>query len=96
MTENKDVKIDIKTEGAFSEIYVDGHKLNGVRSYRLEHKAGGAPILTVDLNALNLSVDGKVLLKQEGFGDINIDFSKSNMWRAEYCCAVASATCVKH
>ena len=68
-------KIEIKTNGAKTEIFVDGHKLNGVRSYRLEHGVGNrVPTLTLDLNALNLSVDGEMLLRQEGFGNINIEF----------------------
>ena len=75
MSENSSQKIEIRTDGAFSEIYVDGHKLNGVRSFKLEHGVGNQlPVLTVDLNALNLSVDGKMLMYQEGYGEINIGF----------------------
>lgn len=75
MSEKNNQKIEIKTDGAFSDIYVDGHKLNGVRSFKLEHGVGNQfPVLTVDLNALNLSIDGEMLLRQEGYGNINIDF----------------------
>ena len=75
MNENNNQKIEIKTQGAFSEIYVDGHKLDGVRSFKLEQGVGNQiPVLTVDLNALNLSVDGEMLLRQEGYGNINIEF----------------------
>lgn len=70
-------KIEIKSvDGVFTEIYIDGHKLRGVRSWHLRHDGyGTAPTLTVDLNALDLSVDGKFLLKQKGYGEIDISFS---------------------
>lgn len=57
--------------GIFSEVFLDGQKLRGVRSYRLEQKVGdNFPILTVDLNALDLTVDGRLLLYQKGKGNI--------------------------
>lgn len=68
-------KIEIKNNGTITEIYVDGHKLNGVRSLRFEHGVGSnIPILTIDLNALNLSIDSYAILKHAGFGDIDIKF----------------------
>lgn len=78
MSENDSQKIEIRTDGAFSEIYVDGHQLKGVRRFKLEHGVGNQfPILTVDLNALNLSIDGRMLLYQEGYGEINIEFKET-------------------
>lgn len=67
-------------EGIFTEILIDGHKLNGVRRFELKQAVGDAfPILTVDLNALNLSTDLKVLqINQEGVGEIeSIKFKDS-------------------
>lgn len=59
-------KIEIKSKGtngsAFTEVFVDGRKLDGVRSFKLSHGAGGLPILTLDINALNIAVDADVLL----------------------------------
>lgn len=68
----KNPKIEIKSDGAFTEIFVNGNKLDGVRSYTLSQEAGELPILTVDLNAFNLSVDAKALLMQKGVGNIII------------------------
>ncbi len=65
-------RIKIKTDGAFSQIFIDGKKLNGVRNYKLEHAAGKAPILTLDLNAFDLTVDGQMLLMQKGVGEIDV------------------------
>ena len=65
-------KIKIKTDGAFSQIFIDGKKLKGVRSYKLEQAVGEAPTLTVDLNAFDLTVDGQILLMQKGVGEIDV------------------------
>nr|DAG65875.1 MAG TPA: hypothetical protein [Bacteriophage sp.] len=65
-------RIEIKTDGTSSQIFIDGRKLNGVRNYKLEHAAGGAPTLTLDLNAFDLTVDGQMLLIQKGVGEIDV------------------------
>lgn len=72
-------KIEIKSKSEngsiFTEIYVDGHKLTGVRKFELKHGVGNElPTLTVDLNALKLSVDTEAILIQEGIGEIDINF----------------------
>lgn len=68
-------KIEIRQSenerGIFTEILIDGHKIDGVRSYELKQKAGGAPILTVDLNAFDIATDLKMLaIKQDTIGGI--------------------------
>jgi hypothetical protein len=65
-------KIEIKTDGSISQIYVDGKKLDGVRSYKLEQTVNGIPILTLDLNAFDVSVDGQMLTMQKGVGEIEL------------------------
>lgn len=58
--------------GIFTEILVDGHKLEGVRSFELKQGVGDSePILSIDLNALNLSTDLQMLqVNQKGIGEI--------------------------
>lgn len=58
--------------GIFTEILVDGHKLEGVRSFELKQGVGNSiPILSIDLNALNLSTDLQMLhVNQKGIGEI--------------------------
>lgn len=68
-------KIEIKTVGEdspFTAIYVDGHRLTGVRRFELKQDVGNnLPILTVDLNALDLSTDVQILkFNQYGMGEI--------------------------
>lgn len=58
-------KIEIKTKGEapaiFTEISIDGHVVHGVRSFELKQdKDNGMPIVTLDFNALDLSVDCEV------------------------------------
>lgn len=79
-------KIEIRQcngeQGIFTEILIDGHKLHGVRRFELKQEVGNdIPILTVDLNALNLSTDLKVIqVNQQGVGQIeNIKFKDSEM-----------------
>lgn len=59
-------------KGIFTEILVDGHKLEGVRSFELKQGVGNSvPILSIDLNALNLSTDLQMLqVNQKGIGKI--------------------------
>lgn len=58
--------------GIFTEILVDGHKLEGVRSFELKQGVGDSePILSIDLNAFDLSTDLRVLkVNQNGVGEI--------------------------
>lgn len=56
-------RIEIKTDGAFSQIFIDGKKLNGVLDFiRSEYKAGRVCDLEVLLchcqNKLNGNIDG--------------------------------------
>lgn len=61
-------KIEIKSDGTgLTQIYIDGHKINGVRSYKLEQYATDTPIFTVDLNALDVSVENGCILRHKGF-----------------------------
>lgn len=72
----KTPKIEIRQvdgeKGIFTEILIDGHKLEGVRSFELKQGVGNSvPILSIDLNALNLSTDLQMLqVNQKGIGEI--------------------------
>lgn len=68
-------KVEIRQSGGVSEIFteilVDGHKLDGVRSYELKHEAGRIPVLSLDLNAFDISTDLMMLkLNQSTVGEI--------------------------
>ena len=66
-------KIEIKsTDGTFTDVFIDGYKIHGVRSMRFEKSGHNIPVLSLDLNALDISVDSPMILKQEGYGDIEI------------------------
>lgn len=69
-------KIEIRQvdgeRGIFTEVLIDGHKIDGVRSFTLNQGVGdGIPTLTLDLNALNLATDIRMVrIMQEGLGEI--------------------------
>lgn len=76
-------KIEIRQvdgkKGIFTEILIDGHKIDGVRSFMLKQGVGDdVPTMTLDLNALELATDMKMLrIRQEGLGEIeSINFKK--------------------
>lgn len=80
----KTSKVEIRQvegeKGIYTEILIDGHKLEGVRSFELKHGIGDCvPILSIDLNALNLSTDLQMLqVNQKGIGEIEgIKFKSS-------------------
>lgn len=67
-------KIEIRQvegEKIFTEIYIDGHKIDGVRDYELKQSRVGLPVLTIDLNAFDIATDLRaVQLNQKYVGDI--------------------------
>lgn len=71
----KKSKIEIKRneELGYTEIFIDGHKINGVRSFVLSQDHGSCyPILTLDLNAVNVCVDSPMLLRHEGYDGLRV------------------------
>lgn len=59
----------MKTAPFFSELYIEGQKIEGVRSLQLIHKVGDLPRLHLDINAMNLAIDGEFVRTAEGWGD---------------------------
>lgn len=58
-------RVEIRSIGdssIFTEISINGHKLNGVRSYKLEQIAGQIARLTLDFSYMNVAVDQTVVL----------------------------------
>ena len=51
-------RIEINTDGILTTIKCDGKEIKGVRGYSLSQNAGEIPVLRLDLNATNLTVDG--------------------------------------
>lgn len=80
-SEHRNSNIEIKSRNEngsiFTDIFIDGNQIKGVRRFKLEREVGNSiPILTLDLNALNISVDTECLAMQEGFGALDISFNK--------------------
>lgn len=51
----------IKTSGIRTELFIDGKKVNGVREITFEKKAGEAPVVCVDLKAVDMEIDGELI-----------------------------------
>ena len=52
----------------FTEVYLDGKKLRGVRSWNLSHDGTNSiPRLLLDLNAFDIAVDADALAMQKGY-----------------------------
>lgn len=42
-------KVEIKTDGKFANIYIDGKEIKNVIGYKLEHSVDGLPVLKLEL-----------------------------------------------
>lgn len=65
-------RIELKTcedSPVFSELYIGGQKIEGVRSLELIHKAGDLPRLKIDINAMNIAIDEFCVCTADGWGD---------------------------
>lgn len=72
-------RVEIKsTDGTLTEVYIDGHLVRGVRYAKFEKRAGNMPTLTLDLKALDISIDSPFVLKHDGFDDIDITFNEGH------------------
>ena len=86
----KTSKVEIRQvegeKGIYTEILIDGHKLEGVRSFELKQGIGDCvPILSIDLNALNLSTDLQMLqVNQKGIGEIEGIKFKDLPWMTNF------------
>jgi len=52
-------RIEVKTKGLNSRVYVNGQELHGVRTVHFTHEAGKLPVMSVDYVAADLYLDGE-------------------------------------
>lgn len=61
------IEIKPSEDGLGTEVFVDGHELEDVRSYKIEHVAGKPPVIVLDINALKVNIkEPNCLLKIKG------------------------------
>lgn len=74
-------RIEIKsTDGTMTDVFIDGHKIHGVRNMRFEKFGHGIPVLSIDLNALDISVDSPFITRQFGTDEnMEIRFTDGNV-----------------
>lgn len=63
-TDDARTRIEIRTidNSLFTELYIDGHRVDGVRGFKLEQTATIPARLTVDLSYLDVAIDQQCVL----------------------------------
>lgn len=54
----------------FTELFLDGHKVNGVRELTYHCEPNKIPTLTIDLNAMDIAIDQTVFMYSKNMGHI--------------------------
>lgn len=71
-------RIEIKnSENGVSliDVFIDGHKVNGIRSITFHAEPAQLPIVEIDFNALDISINSPVLLfDKTSMGEMEITF----------------------
>lgn len=67
------IKTKDNSDGVQTEIYIDDCLLKGVKSYELKHKAGCIPVLTLELAAIDVSIDTpRLTIRNDALGELEI------------------------
>ena len=53
-------KIRLKTDGIYSQVFIDDHEVKGVRSFTFSAEPNAIPTVLIELNALDTEVEGKM------------------------------------
>ena len=77
-------KLEIRAvdeKSIYCEVLIDGHVVHGVRSIRFEKKAQSMPVVHLDFNCINMSIDSPFVTRlegNEGEGEIEIKFKNQD------------------
>ena len=73
-------KIEIKSseDGILAEVKIDGKTIHGVRSVEFRKNAMDIPTLTMDLNAMDISIDSYAVVRQKGYEHTEITLIDGN------------------
>ena len=78
----KHSKLEIKTideDSIYCQVLIDGHVVHGVRSIRFEKKAQSMPVVSIDMNCIDMTVDSPFVTKLDGEDEeIEIKFKGSD------------------
>jgi hypothetical protein len=77
-------KIEIKSEGICTKIFIDGHQIRGVQSFTAHQEVSGLPILTLNLNALDMSLEGDIYnFFVDKMGEVkSVEFTDGKKWES--------------
>lgn len=82
--------VEIKTDGGFANIFIDGTEINGVRGFVAQQHINGAATLLLEMNVLNLTLNGKFVLQSKDYPDEEMmfvhrdDYEKKSMFYADH------------
>lgn len=64
-------RVEIKTinNSIFTELYIDGHRVDGVRGFKLEQVSGAPPKLILDLRYIDLAIDQQCIMYSKSPGN---------------------------
>lgn len=65
----KHSKLEIKAideDSIYCQVLIDGHVVHGVRSIRFEKKAQSMPVVSIDMNCIDMTVDSPFITQLEG------------------------------
>ncbi len=83
-------KVEIKTDGVFAKIYINGEEIKNIRSYTLEHSADGFPLLKLELiNSDSIFIGDTVDCKMERRNSFNAIVHRiieriKKLWNKDY------------
>ena len=71
-------KIRLKTDGIYSQVFIDDHEVKGVRSFTFSAEQNAIPTVLIELNVLDTEVEGNMeaivaaLEGEEGEKDVDV------------------------
>jgi hypothetical protein len=78
-------KIEVKSEGMRTQIFIDGHQIRGVQSFTAHQDLNGLPTLTLNLNALDMSLEGDIYnFFVDKMGEVkSVEFTDGKKWESK-------------
>ena len=83
MSENNNYfqNISIKTDGAFTHVFIDGKEIKGIIEISFEHHTGGLATVDLTMNTMDLTIDGLVALKSKDYPDEEMIFVPKDIYK---------------
>jgi hypothetical protein len=77
MVRQAKIEIKLNEDEGYTQVFIDGNRIDGVRGYKLEQYTDNTPILTLHINALDATVNRECILKLNDTpceADVKLDY----------------------